>query len=216
MISSGRDASKAARNGGISAGSCCPSASRVTTAAAPGIERVAEAGAQRRALAGVRDLAQDRRAGRLGLGGRVVGRPVIDDDHRQVRGGRAHDRGDPLAFLVARDHGEDRWRRAGVHRPKYRRPAPFSGLPQGRRWTMRDPDGPHHEGAPTMDHQRRARQPIADGRDVQPSGPAGRARSALAVDRRRGDRARGRRRRHLDGGVPVAARSRPRQPRTSV
>ena len=47
------------------------------------LERVPEAGPQRRALARVGDLAQDRRPGRLGLGGRVVGRPVVDDDDRQ-------------------------------------------------------------------------------------------------------------------------------------
>ena len=48
------------------------------------LEGVAEPAPQRRALAGVGDLAQDGRAGRLGLRGRVVGRAVVDDDDRQV------------------------------------------------------------------------------------------------------------------------------------
>ena len=77
------------------------------------LERVAEAGPERRALAGVRDLAQDGRAGRLGLGGRVVGRAVIDDDDRQ-EGPRGLDDGrDARPLLVARDQRED-----GLHPPE--------------------------------------------------------------------------------------------------
>ena len=72
------------------------------------VERVPEAGPQRRALAGVRDLAQDGRAGRLGAGGRVVGRAVVDDDDRQVARGPPSTTGaDARAFLVCRDERED-------------------------------------------------------------------------------------------------------------
>ena len=92
MISSGRAASKAARNAGISSGSCWPSASRVTTASRAAVEGVPEAATQRGALAGVRDLAQDGRTGRLGDRGRVVGRAVVDDDDRQVLAGGRDDR----------------------------------------------------------------------------------------------------------------------------
>ncbi len=73
----------------------------------PGIQGVAEAGAQGRALARVWDLAQDRGTGRLGRIGRVVGRPVIDHDDRQVGDRSGHDRTDPRALLVGRDERED-------------------------------------------------------------------------------------------------------------
>ena len=60
MISSGRPASNAGRKAGISAGSCWPSASSVTTATAPSLEGVAEPGPERGALAGVRALDEGR------------------------------------------------------------------------------------------------------------------------------------------------------------
>ena len=43
------------------------------------LEGVPEPGPQRGALAGVRSLDEDHRAGGLGLGGGVVGRAVVDD-----------------------------------------------------------------------------------------------------------------------------------------
>ena len=65
------------------------------------LQRVAEAGAQCRSLARVRDLDEDGRPGRLGLGGSVVGRAVVDDDDRQ-EGPRALDDGrDARALLIA-------------------------------------------------------------------------------------------------------------------
>ena len=48
------------------------------------VERPAEAGPERGALALVRPLLDDGRAGLAGPVGRVVGRAVVDDDDRQV------------------------------------------------------------------------------------------------------------------------------------
>ena len=79
----GRRVRSNARRGrrGISAGSCWPSASSVTTASTPVVERPAEAGPQGRALALVRALAHDRRAGRLG-----PRRPCRRSSRRRRRG----------------------------------------------------------------------------------------------------------------------------------
>ena len=72
------------------------------------LQGVAEAGAQCRALARIRDLAQDDGPGRLGLRRRVVGRAVVDDDDGQ-EGPRTLDHGrDARALLVARDERKDR------------------------------------------------------------------------------------------------------------
>ena len=73
----------------------------------PGLERVPEPRAQRRALAGIRLLADD---GRPGLTGSIrgrVGRPVVDDHDRQVPPCRLDDRADPRRLLVRRDERED-------------------------------------------------------------------------------------------------------------
>ena len=72
------------------------------------LERMPEAGPQRRALARVGDLAQDRRAGRLGLRGGVVGRPVVDDHDRQMDARARDDGRDARPLLVAGDQREDR------------------------------------------------------------------------------------------------------------
>ena len=85
------------------------------------LEGVAEARPQRRALAGVRELAQDGGAGRLGLGRRVVGRAVVDDDDRQMCPCACHDRGDARTLLVAGDQREDRLHRVNRTRSRSRR-----------------------------------------------------------------------------------------------
>ena len=85
------------------------------------LQGVAEAGAQGRSLARVRDLPQDDGPGRLGLRRRVVGRAVVDDDDWQ-EGPRALDNGrDARAFLISRDQREDR-----LHAPTVARRVPCS------------------------------------------------------------------------------------------
>ena len=71
------------------------------------VQRVAEASAQGRTLARIGNLAKDRRTGRLGLGGRVVGRPVVDDDDRQASPRTGDDDRDARALLVAGDERKD-------------------------------------------------------------------------------------------------------------
>ncbi len=71
------------------------------------IERVAEPGPQRRALAGIRLLAQDHRSGRTGAFRGIVGRTVVDDHDRQVPASGLDDRADARALLVGRDQRED-------------------------------------------------------------------------------------------------------------
>ena len=70
-------------------------------------ERAREPRSQRGALALVGDLADDLGPGRLRVGGGVVGRAVVDDDHRQVPACGLDDRGDPGALLVARHQRDD-------------------------------------------------------------------------------------------------------------
>ena len=75
-----------------------------------GIDGVPEALAQRGALALVRKLADDVRAGGLGLRGGVIGGPVVHDDDREKGPRPLHDGGDARTFLIAGDQRED-----GVH-----------------------------------------------------------------------------------------------------
>ena len=92
---------------GISSGSCWPSASSVSDRGGAVRERAREPRSQRGALALVGDLADDLGPRGLGVGGGVVGRAVVDDDHRQVPARGLDDRGDPRAFLVARHQRDD-------------------------------------------------------------------------------------------------------------
>ena len=72
------------------------------------IERVAEPGAQGRALAGIRDLAQDGRPGRSAAAAVSSLDPSsMTTTGRWRRGGR-DDRADARAFLEGRDEREDR------------------------------------------------------------------------------------------------------------
>ena len=74
------------------------------------VERVSEPSPQGGALAGVGVLDEDGRAGRLGLGGGVVGGAVVDHDDGEEGPRLLHDGSDARALLVARDQRED-----GVH-----------------------------------------------------------------------------------------------------
>ncbi len=73
----------------------------------PRLERVAEPGAQRGALPGIRLLAEDDRPGRFRPIRGVVSRTVVDDDDRQVPASALDDRADTRALLVGRDQRED-------------------------------------------------------------------------------------------------------------
>jgi hypothetical protein len=91
------------------------------------LEGVSEAGAEGGALAGVRDLAQDGRAGHLRLRRGIVGRAIVHHEDRQVGPcPRDHAR-DTRPFLVAGDQGDDR-----VHGPTVqgqRRVSALEGAP---------------------------------------------------------------------------------------
>jgi hypothetical protein len=86
----------------------------------PVVEGRSEARSQRGALALVRRLAQNARAGTLGNRGGLVARAVVDDEDGQVPQRRAHDGLDPGRLVVGRDQGDDpaaRPRFDGWHRP---------------------------------------------------------------------------------------------------
>jgi hypothetical protein len=70
-------------------------------------QRSFEAEAERRALALVRPLFDDRRACGACLFGGVVGRAVVDDQDREVAQCRLDDRPDPRTLVVARDQGDE-------------------------------------------------------------------------------------------------------------
>ena len=71
------------------------------------LQGVPEPGPQSGTFARVRPLDEDRRAGRFGLGGGVVGRAVVDDHDGKEKAGARHDGRDPRSLLVARDERDD-------------------------------------------------------------------------------------------------------------
>ena len=73
--------------------------------------RAFESESQRRALAHVRALLDDRRPGRACLFRRVVRRAVVDDEDRKVAQRGLDDWPDPRTLVVARDQGDE----AGWH-----------------------------------------------------------------------------------------------------
>ena len=79
-------------------------------------ERTFETEAQRRALALVRALFDDRRPCGACLFGGVVRRAVVDDQDREVAQRRLDDRPDPRTLVVARDQGDEAGRQDAILR----------------------------------------------------------------------------------------------------
>ena len=78
------------------------------------LERQAEPGAQRGALALVGALDDHGRAGRLRLGRRRIRGPVVDDEDGKVGEHPAHDRSDPSRLVEGRDQDQDATRQRDV------------------------------------------------------------------------------------------------------